>query len=121
MVFVKDTLPTRQLKNNRGYIVPIANNLPHRNVKHRTKFLKEPEIPLDKLKKLQEKHREISENTAQKRLLIEHNHRMQIASELDRLRGNPGLVQGLVHQRVQKLSKAIGFDPKKHGSAYEAV
>lgn len=115
MVFVKQALPSRQLKSTRGFILPAANNLPHK------RKLNEPEIPLEKLKKLQEKHKELNENTAQKRLLIEHNHRMQVASELDRLRGNPGLIQGLVHQRVQNLSKAIGFDPKKHASAFHAV
>jgi hypothetical protein len=116
MVFVKQALPERHLKSVRGFILPAPKNFPHRQKK-----LNEPEIPLEKIKKLQTQHKELTENNAKRRLLIEHNHRMQVASELERLRSNPNLIQGLVHQRVQKLSKAIGFDPEKHGSAYHAV
>jgi carbonic anhydrase len=116
MVVVKDALPTRPLKSVRGYLLPQPNTLPHKQKK-----LTEPEIPEQAIKKLQEKHKQLQENNAQKRLLMEHNQRQQVASELDRLRGNPGLIQGLVHQRVKHLSKAIGFDARKHGSAFEAV
>jgi hypothetical protein len=52
---------------------------------------------------------------------MEHSQRQQVAAELDRLRGNPGLIPGLVHQRVRNLSKQIGFDSRKHGSAFEVV
>jgi hypothetical protein len=114
MVFVKETLKPRPLKTARGFITPIAKNLPR-------KKLNEPEIPLEAIKKLQEKHQKLQENTAQKRLLEEHSRRMQIASELDRLRGNPGLVHGLVAHRVRNLSDRLGFDPRKHQSAYHAV
>ena len=116
MVFVKQALPTRPLKSTRGFILPQPNQLPHKQ-----KRLNEPEIPVEAVKKLQEKHKVIQENNAQKRLLMEHNQRQQVAAELDRLRGNPGLIQGLVHQRVKNLSKQIGFDKRKHGSAFEAV
>ena len=116
MVFVKETIKTRLLKTDRGFIAPLARNLPHKQ-----KRLNEPEVPLEAIKKLQEKHQKITENTAQKRLLEEHNRRMQIASELDRLRGNPGLIQGLVHHRVRNLSEQLGFDHRKHRSGYDAV
>ena len=116
MVVVKQAIKERPLKTARGFIAPVARNLPHKQ-----KRLNEPEIPLEALKKLQEKHQKITENTAQKRLLEEHSRRMQVASELDRLRGNPGLIHGLVHQRVHNLSKQLGFDPKKHRSGYDAV
>jgi hypothetical protein len=116
MVFVKQALPTRPAKSTRGFILPQPNHLPHKQKK-----LNEPEIPVEAMKKLQEKHKSIQENNAQKRLLMEHGQRQQIAAELDRLRGNPGLIHGLVHQRVQNLSKQIGFNPQKHGSAFEVT
>lgn len=46
MVFVKQALPERQLKSTRGFILPAAKNLPHKQKK-----LNEPEIPLEKIKK----------------------------------------------------------------------
>jgi hypothetical protein len=116
MVFVKQAIKERLLKTDRGFIAPQARNLPHKQKK-----LNEPEIPLEAFKKLTEKHQKLTENTAQKRLLEEHSRRMQIASELDRLRGNPGLIHGLVHQRVRNLSERLGFDPRKHRSGYDAV
>jgi hypothetical protein len=116
MVFVKQVIKERPLKTTRGFIAPVARNLPHKQKK-----LNEPEVPLEAIKKLTEKHQKLTENTAQKRLLEEHSRRMQVASELDRLRGNPGLIQGLVHKRVQNLSSMIGFDPQKHRSGFDAV
>ena len=116
MVVVKETIKTRLLKTDRGFIAPLARNLPHMQ-----KRLNEPEVPLEAIKKLQEKHQKITENTAQKRLLEEHNRRMQIASELDRLRGNPGLIHGLVAHRVRNLSEQLGFDHRKHRSGFDAV
>jgi hypothetical protein len=116
MVFVVQAIKERPLKTTRGFIAPVARNLPHKQKK-----LNEPEVPLEALKKLQEKHQKLTENTAQKRLLEEHSRRMQVASELDRLRGNPGLIHGLVHQRVHNLSQMIGFNSQKHRSGYDAV
>lgn len=116
MVVVKQAIKERPLKTARGFIAPVARNLPHKQKK-----LNEPEVPLETIKKLQEKHQKLTENTAHKRLLEEHSHRMQIASELDRLRGNPGLIHGLVHQRVRNLSEQLGFNPRKHRSGYDAV
>jgi hypothetical protein len=100
MVFVKQVIKERHLRTQRGFIAPHARNLPHKQRK-----LNEPEIPLEALKKLQEKRQKLSENTAQKRVLEEHSRRMQVASELDRLRGNPGVIHGLVHQRVKTSRK----------------
>jgi hypothetical protein len=117
MVFVKDTLKTRLLKTPRGFVVPLAQNLPHMKIKK----LNEPEVPAEALKKLTEKHQKLTESNAHKRALEAHGRRMQIASELDRLRGNPGLIHGLVAHRVQNLSQQLGFDHRKHRSGYDAV
>jgi DNA-binding transcriptional MerR regulator len=116
MVFVKQALPTRAQKSTRGFHLPNPNLLPHKQ-----KRLNEPEIPVEAIKKLQEKHKQLQETNAHKRLIMEHSQRQQVAAELDRLRGNPGLIHGLVHQRVQNLSKQLKFNPRKHGSAFEVV